>query len=246
MQYKDDSTFTIDEVELIVQEYLPSQDPKIMEMISNTIKKYKRTTSIDFESVKDVIKEVADKTGIFKCISPCLDELQTEAPNRKFTKDEVKRIAHEFVVFQDPKLTQIIRKIVNKFEKPDDMNFNDVKGVIKEVAKVTGLPEEFPSLEELRMTGSNRNFTADEVERIAKEFLAFQDPNLKKIITELFDQHEKPDGIEIKELKGVIKNVITETGTTTTFSGVDKLKKAISDCKFTVEEVETIVNDYLF
>ncbi|XP_050424549.1 uncharacterized protein LOC126835780 [Adelges cooleyi] len=97
IQYKGDSIFTIDEVELIVQKYLLSQDPKIMEMISNIIKKYKRTTSLDCKSVKEIVKEVAEKTGVFRCIPTYLDELQTEAPKCKFTVEEVETIVNDYL-----------------------------------------------------------------------------------------------------------------------------------------------------
>lgn len=52
-------------------------------MISNIIKKYKMTTSLDCKSVKEIVKEVAEKTGVLRCIPTYLDELQTEAPSNK-------------------------------------------------------------------------------------------------------------------------------------------------------------------
>ncbi|XP_050431240.1 uncharacterized protein LOC126839863 [Adelges cooleyi] len=208
-----------------------------VQMIRNIVKKHKRTTSIDFKGVKDVIKEVAEKTGVYK---------KFYSFDRKFTIDEVERIAHEFVVFQDQDLTEVIRNIVKKYGIPNGINFKDVKNVIKEVAKTTRLSEEFPSLDELQTAAPNREFTMDEVVRIAQEFLALQHPDLKEIIRDIFEKHEKPDGIDIVELKGVIQNVIREMGTPIEFPDVDELKNAISNCKFTAEEVEAIVNDYLF
>ncbi|XP_050427200.1 uncharacterized protein LOC126837353 [Adelges cooleyi] len=157
------------------------------EIISGIVKKYKKRHGtgieengnlfINFKGVKDVIIEVSQVLYGYQ-MPPSLEKLKKTGSKYKFTLLEVQRYVKDYLRLKklSPALLEIVKLLFSQYEKPQSINFEDLKDLIGKVQAANANAKfvylKYPKTAiPYKMEKSVYKFTRKEVESIVIHYL---------------------------------------------------------------------------